>query len=226
VRLKGFEEFADHLKKMTAVYRRNRKLRPVAFLIERASADFTTALEATLSGFEAVCIDAMRDVMEIEFLLRDFFFQPDNISKWLNADEKERNRQFRPAVLRQRYAAQIGEAPQDVSEAADYKAHSMSLHVSPAETGLVYRGISQIDDYVRNDAPFWEIFEHARRLLFAIHRLRRKLARHLKSPLGPERGLKHFWVAWGRTQEWSHFYFAILDAASDRQKTDAIEARA
>ena len=43
----------------------------VAFLIRRAAADYEMAIEAALSGMNTVVFDAMRDVMEIEYLQID-----------------------------------------------------------------------------------------------------------------------------------------------------------
>src|SRR6185437_6587802 len=100
-RMKGLEELAKHLRELHEAYIKSRRLRPIAFLLVRANGDFETALEATLSGFYSTAFDAMRDVMEIEFLLREFYFEPENIQEWLTCSEKERFNLFRPAVLRQ-----------------------------------------------------------------------------------------------------------------------------
>ena len=64
----------------------------MAFLVERAEADFQTAIEATLSGYQGVAADAMRDVMEIECLLLDFAVNGGGADEWLNADESLRPR--------------------------------------------------------------------------------------------------------------------------------------
>jgi hypothetical protein len=102
VRMRGYEELISHLPKVTQVYRRNKRLRPIAFLIDRAQADFATALEAALSGFHTIAHDAMRDVMEIEFLPRDFYFEPSHIQEWLSASETRRLAKFSPAILPRR----------------------------------------------------------------------------------------------------------------------------
>ena len=214
LRLRGYEELLSHLPEVEAVYRRNKRLRSIAFLIRRAHDDFVTALEATLSGFHSVAYDAMRDVMEIEFLLRDFYHQPGSIERWLAATPKQRNDSFRPAVLRQRHAQRIGKLPQEMPEARDYRGHSSVLHVTPDTGPFSPRGLASDDPFLA-DSCFWEIFEHGRRLLFAIHRVRRKVAPHLRSPWGPERGLRRFREAWRATQEFQALFWALLDAAAE-----------
>ena len=220
-RLKGYEELISNLEALESVYRKARKLRDIAFLIRRAKGDFETALEAALSGFHAVAHDAMRDVMEIEFLLRDFIFEPSHIDQWLSCTPKERHDRFRPAILRQRHAQRLGKAPQDLGEATDYKAHSQSLHVTPRASPFGGPGLAGATLPFAEDSCFWEIFEHGRRLLFAVHYLRRKLARHVPSPRGPERGLPRVRDAWRRTQEMQSMYVALLKAAREKSQRGA-----
>ena len=81
VRLKGYEELIGHLEDLERVFEKSRRLRSISFLVGRARGDFHTALEAALSGFHAVAFDAMRDVMEIEFLFREFYYEPNHIEE-------------------------------------------------------------------------------------------------------------------------------------------------
>jgi hypothetical protein len=189
--------------------------------VGRARGDFQTALEATLSGFHSVAHDAMRDVMETEFLLREFYHEPKHIGEWLHCTPKQRNEGFRPGLLRQRHARRIGKEPQDLGEASDYRAHSTFLHVSPYRNPFGGPGLADSDVPFAADSCFWEIFEHARRLVFVAHRLRRKVAPHLKSPRGPERGLKHLRDAWQRTQQMQAVFLALLEAANSDTTDDA-----
>ena len=216
-RLSGYEELIQHLEELEAVFQRNRKLRGISFLIRRARGDFQTALEAALSGFHSVAHDAMRDVMEIEFLLREFYYEPEHIDQWLSCSARERNNKFRPALLRQRHAQRLGTSSQNVGEAADYRGHSMFLHVSPIQNPFGAPGLSESELPFAEDSCFWEIFEHGRRLLFAAHHLRRRLARHIRSPWGPERGLKVFRDAWERTQQMQAILQALIEAVSSEQ---------
>ncbi|KIZ17579.1 hypothetical protein [Streptomyces natalensis] len=59
------------------------ELSKLAFIVERTHADFMTALEATLSGYFSVASDAMRDVLEIQYLLMDFAINPGHADDWL-----------------------------------------------------------------------------------------------------------------------------------------------
>ncbi|MEX2492017.1 MAG: hypothetical protein WD425_09685 [Nitrospirales bacterium] len=73
-----------------------------------------------------------------------------------------------------------------------------------------------------DDSCFWEIFEHGRRVLFAAHRLRRKIAPHIKSPWGPEHGLKQFRLAWQRTQEMRAIWQALFEAALPSEQKSVV----
>ena len=220
VRLRGYEELIDHLEQLLTVYQRSRRLRDISFLIGRIQGDFQTGLEATLSGFHSVAFDAMRDVMEVEFLLRDFYHDSHRIEEWVQATHKERMNKFRPGLLRQRHAKRLGRQLEDVAEASDYRGHSMFLHVTPYENPFGRPGLAGLDDPYAGDSCFWDMFEHGRRVLFEAHRLRRKLARHIKSPWGLRRGLKDFREAWQRTQEMQTIYMALLNAATERANDD------
>ena len=221
-RLKGHEELIAHLEELESVFEKSRRLRPIAFLVRRVRGDFHTAMEAALSGFHSVAHDAMRDVMEVEFLLREFYYEPKHIEQWVSCTPKERHDRFRPALLRQRHARRLGRQPQDVGEANDYRAHSMFLHVSPYPNPFRNPGLSDSTMSLANDSCFWEIFEHGRRVLLATHRLRRKVARHIKSPWGLERGLKRFRDAWQRTQEMQAIWLALVEATRESQHEEAV----
>jgi hypothetical protein len=78
MRLKGLEQLYTYLDAAIESYSLIPKLAVLAFLVRRVRADFETALEATLSGYQGVASDAMRDVMEIEGLLLDFAAHPTN----------------------------------------------------------------------------------------------------------------------------------------------------
>jgi hypothetical protein len=223
--LTGLEELLTHLAEVEQALAIRADLRPIASLAARARADFVTALDALLSGFHAVAVDAMRDVMEIEFLLREFRHAPDKIKVWAQADFKQLNDQFRPAVLRQLHANGVGAKPQDLSEAADYKAHSSFLHVTPYQG--IFGGPGIVADNVpfATDGCFWEIYEHARRLLFEFHALKRVVAARLRMPAGPRKGLKAAREAWKRTQEMQAIFLALVEAAAEERRAEAANQR-
>lgn len=221
-RLRGHEELIGHLEELQTVFQRSRRLRGISPLIGRVAVDFQVALEATLSGFNFVAHDAMRDVMEVEFLLREFYYTPASIEGWLRATQKELNDKFRPAVLRQRHAARLGVEPQDLPEASDYRGHSALLHVIPHPLPLVGRdGVGQSEGPFDTEICFWEMFEHALRLLVVAHHLRRRIARHLKSPWGPWRGLKRFRDGWDSTQEMKEIWMHLLRTTPVGDDADA-----
>src|SRR2546426_3620762 len=75
-RLHGLEEFSAFLVAATKWFQSFPDLKPITFLLVRASADFATGIEATISGFHAVAWESMRDVMEIALLLGEFAVDP------------------------------------------------------------------------------------------------------------------------------------------------------
>lgn len=165
LRFAGLEELLEHFQQLEGVYQKSRKLRRLTFLVRRLQGDFCTAIEAGLSGYLAVAIDAMRDVMEIELLLREFYWEPGSIETWLNADGREQHRNFRPAVLRERHAARVGKSADQLADYIDYKGHSMFLHVTPTPSILGGPGISSPWLPFGDDACFWEMYEHGRRTM-------------------------------------------------------------
>ena len=117
-----------YLNDLRRTYSDDDQLAGIAWLLDRTKADFITALDAALAGLNGVAFDAMRDVMEIEYLLRDFRYDPSAIARWLS--DKHR-RDFMPVKLRERHARKLGVAVKDLPDSQDYKIHSEGLHVSP-----------------------------------------------------------------------------------------------
>lgn len=210
-RLRGYEELIDHLEQLEITFQQSRRLQPLSLLIRRVRNDYHTAMEATISGFHAVAYDAMREVMEVEFLLREFNHDAARIEEWLQATPQELRDKFQPGVLRSRHANRLGIQPRELPESADYRGHSMLIHVLPYENPVGGSGLAQQEDPFIVDSCFWDMFEHARRMLIQAHCLRRKLARHIKSPWGPERGMKQFRRAWTSTQMMQKIWMALLE---------------
>jgi len=213
-RLRGLEELHVHLHRLEDQFARRHPI--VAGLIRRSRADFEAALEATLSGYTSEVADAMRDVSEVELLLLDFSLDPARIMEWRTLSRRDRLRQFRPAVIRERLrAAGIGRFAGNAGEDTDYRAHSEALHVSPFTPVIARREPrgSGRDDPWDADAGFWEMFEHARRLIIATDALRASLKiRPLRAVAPSLRHLKDFRDAWDRTQEMQAIYIALLMA--------------
>lgn len=163
-RLAGVNDLLLYLDETADLYSANAQLAKIAFLPRRLAADFETALEATLSGYTGVAADAMRDVLEVEYLLLAFVDDPADMDVWLEGTDAAR---FRPAPLRKRLReAGFGEFTGSVLEGADYAAHSAALHVSPQEPIIGHKG--RASDPLERDAGFWEMFQHARRIVLAL----------------------------------------------------------
>lgn len=211
-RLRGFEELLLHLDALVDLFQHGpQDLQRIASLVDRAVADFETGLEATLSGYFAVVSDSMRDVMELENLLLDFAREPALIDRWLTADRKTIRREFAPVVVRKRLGGAGASASGAKLEAVDYAAHSEALHVTPGQHPLASKGLGDGDSF-RDDAGFWEMFQHAHRLINAIEALWDSAG---GGPLDRRvDDLEAFRSAWERTQEMQAIYVALLQGAA------------
>lgn len=202
-RLAGLEQLYAYVDRLEAAYEADDALRALSFLIRRAARDFETALEATLSAYQGVAADAMRDVMEIEQLLLDFATHEGHAQEWLECDRPLRLKKYSPAALRKRLvAAGVPPFSDDGWEPTDpYRSHSESLHVTPNVPVVGARGLESQPDSLLADAGFIEIFEHAWRFLRAAEMLR-----HVQAGHGPEGfelllPMDDFFDAKGRTGE-------------------------
>lgn len=175
-RLRGLEQLYAYLDAAVKAYAEIPAIAGVAFLIQRVKSDYKTALEATLSGYQGVAADAMRDVMEIEYLLLDFAASEDqsHAEEWLNAGDSLGNKYW-PATVRTRLK-RSGVPPfaNDGFEPIDYKAHSKALHVNPGPSAVASRGPDPLEEPVPfySELGFIEMFEHGHRILWAIELLR------------------------------------------------------
>jgi hypothetical protein len=167
--LRALEEILTYTKELEIYFRSEEQVFQIAFLLRRVYGGFATAIEALLSGFHKTVLDSMRDVMEIEFLFRDFTLHHGHISEWLTASEKLRRNKFQAGSLRQRYAASMGQAPGDMREATDYRGHSMLLHVLPYENPIVWATPSDARDAIGSPVCLYDIVEHAHRLFGAVN---------------------------------------------------------
>jgi hypothetical protein len=215
-RFKGIDELLCHLDGLVRAFADDPALRRIAFLIHRSRADFETATEASLSGYVSVAADAMRDVMEIENLLLDFATNPSHIDAWLTADRKTLLNKFGAATVRKRLHASGEGRYATTAESVDYRAHSAVLHVGPHMNPITERGLS-IEPGWDSDGGFWEIFEHARRLLLAIQRLASALTPRSETHQLASQELSNVQDAWKRTQEMQVMYIALLEAIAETQ---------
>jgi hypothetical protein len=141
-------------------------MRPIAMLVERGRQDFEADLIMLESGLYANAIDGARDLVEIEILFRHFRYNEKAAAEWFSASDEERKRRFGANTLRQAEAKRRNlKSPTQLSDAADYKGHSQSLHVSPRT--LVFRGIVDFDSEQHGEWGFgiatFEVLRHAER---------------------------------------------------------------
>jgi hypothetical protein len=210
-RLSGADELLRHLHLIEASLRKHDS--DLGFLVARAIGDFEIAVEAAVSGMLCVAHDSMRDVMELEFLLREFTAEANQLDRWLHADQATLKTEFSPNRMRQREANRLGIPVRDLAGHADYKGHSLALHVTPSRSPLTRKGLVEDSDLLfGSDMAFWELFFHARRFVFALHELLNhpRFAGILNPD--PSAALPKVASAYERTQEMQAMFFALLRA--------------
>lgn len=229
-RLRGLEQLYEYLHAAERAYRKLPSIADLAFLVARVRADFETALEATISGYQDVASDSMGDVMEIETLLLDFAAHPDNIHEWLQNDPAVRRQKYQPVKVRIRLQeAGIEPFASDDYEPVDYQAQSEALRVSPARA-VTGRGPEPPDDSAVpfvSALGFIEMFEHGNRILTAIELLRVvSMRRDGRTDYAPLTARDDFDDACGRTREMQVIVMALIEgpgilaAELGRQPTD------
>lgn len=167
----GLNKLLEHLDEAVKSFSEIDTLRPAVSLIERVKADCEVAIVCVFSGMSAAANDQMRDVMEIEYLLKDFSHNLDRLKQWAAATPEEERRFFSSNTLRQREANHQGVELSKLQDAVDYKNHSRELHVSKTSYRSVPRGIDSTfgrTGDLHADMGVWELFWHSRNLLFAI----------------------------------------------------------
>ena len=83
-RLRGLEDFLRELNRLAIICLGFDKSITVSRLVVRALHDFILAVDGTLSGQHVIVFESMRDVMEIELLIREFQNGPQRIQEGLN----------------------------------------------------------------------------------------------------------------------------------------------
>ncbi|MFE4998025.1 hypothetical protein ACFRH4_43250 [Streptomyces mirabilis] len=164
IRFAGINELLARLAVVGKTFADTPELSKLTFIVKRTHADFMTALEATLSGYFSVASDAMRDVLEMQYLLMDFAINPDHADDWLTTDDKDRWKRFAPAPVRKRLQTAGVVHFGDKAESKDYKGHSMGLHVSLVPLINSADGVVPEHSWL-NEAGFWEMFDHDRGLV-------------------------------------------------------------
>ncbi len=167
----GLNHLLEHLDEAAKSFSENDTLKPAVPLLERARADCEVAIVSVFSGMTSAADDQMRDVMEIEYLLKDFRHDLSRLRAWATASPDEEQRLFSPRQLRAREAKRQGVNPRNLQDAADYRGHSRELHVSKKSYRSVPRGIDSTfkpTGDLHADMGLWELLWHSRNLLFEI----------------------------------------------------------
>lgn len=209
-RLKGVDELLGHLKRVHSSLVSAGHQEDLGFIVERSIADFEVALEAGLSGLLNLAHEAMRDVMEIEFLLREVAAVPEHLDQWLNATPDELRTNFSANRLRQLHANRLGIDVTELPEHTDYKGQSIALHFTPWTNPMTRKGLVREDLTFGSDMAFWELFFHARRFLFALHEVLAQPRFEGVTNPDPETDLPLVRDAFERTQEMQILFFALM----------------
>ncbi len=140
-------------------------------LADRAISRFEEAIEALLAGNHGPLSASARELMEIEWLVRDFAYEPARLDEWCHSDARERLKSYSPAQLRKRLARH--ECPgKQLPETFEYQVHSEATHVTPDHGGPM-QGREFTHDHSPPHLMFWlgEVLEHLRRVIIAFDRL-------------------------------------------------------
>jgi hypothetical protein len=108
----------------------------------------------------------MRDVMEIELLLREFAADLGRLDAWRSADDRTLRRDFSPDAVRKRLAGPGLELP----DGLEYKHHSEALHPvpNPPDLDTYSRELTTTTDVGTLARHSLELLEHGRRVLDAM----------------------------------------------------------
>ena len=174
--VQAFGEIVGHSEELKLHFGEHAELTGLVFLIERFGADVEVAVEALLAGRHGVLANTMRDVMEMEWLLRDFARDPSGIRKWLLSDDQLPRDYFRPHKVRDRLASDLFPGKRvELPDAQEYAFHSKSLHVTPGSPQDWDNVLAKESDARALLFYSYEIIEHARRFFSSIYMLIRAL---------------------------------------------------
>ena len=220
-RLRGLEQFYEYLEKSEHLLAESMWAKDFAFLIRRVRTDFDVALESTLSGHISSTFEAMRDVLEIELLLRDFTAFPDHASEWLSASDRDRSKRFRPAELRRRQRNIRHHWSE--SDESDYRGHSMALHVTPSHAPFNTKR-SGAQTLFGVDMGFWDMFDHARRIVMVLDAMFTERQIGPKPVSDPNRDLSALKAGWACTLHIQKIFTSLLENPPTEGDLEALKA--
>lgn len=210
--LPGLDALLTHMDKLET-WADGRLEGALKVLLQRLRADVELSIEAMLSDAHGLVADASRDLMEVEFLLRDFGADHGRAGSWMTADRKTLVRDFGPAAVRAREAMrQFPDGSMSLPDESEYQVHSQVTHPTPhggrvkeIATGAASRPL-----------PFTirELLEHTVRCLLALDPL-------LDQTAPPVDSLAPFHVAYMASRQYVDQVLSLLpaDALPERRPT-------
>ena len=141
------ESMSDHLdvveSSMSAImdHVRDRPERSDADLIVkrlgiRLFNNLASGLSQGLKGYYQQGFDAVRDIVELQFLFDDFGSDPEKPMRWASASKVDREREFRPAEVRKRLDTRYRHRG-DARRKAYQQLSTMASHPSPDGFALI-----------------------------------------------------------------------------------------
>jgi hypothetical protein len=163
----GLDQALGHFAGLLATFEDVEDLQPVAVLMNRARSDMESAIDALLTGRRSIVADEMRDVMEIEWLLRDFAARKENLVLWATTDDDIRAKTFWPAEVRRRLSNDAWPGKGfDLPDKREYDVHSQGLHPTPGHPHSA-KDLDEGADPTDLLQGAGEILEHCRRVFDA-----------------------------------------------------------
>ncbi|MDQ3692109.1 MAG: hypothetical protein M3464_00575 [Chloroflexota bacterium] len=213
-RLRGLEELIWFLETVRDEMERHPTLSRLAFLVERARADYEIGIEAMLAEMRDVVFNAMRDVMEIDYLLKDFTHEPAHIDEWLAMSPDKLLSKFMPGCLRKRQAKRLGIKPEELPTTKDYKGHSRFLHANPRSNPLGDKGVLSLPGSdagpFQVDTSFWDMYRHGVDLILTIRVLFTTIGETDKESILSDDYLQEFIVANDEVRAAEQYFFSQL----------------
>ncbi len=169
--LEAYEDIVRHLEEIRELDALDEH---VANLVGRCREDVVFSMDALLVGDDARIADLGRDMMEIEFLIRDFTGAVGNLREWADAAEGKRNDRFAFGRLASREERRLHFPDgQLLPDRREYQAHSASTHPTPDGRPNLWTG--DANGFIVHAAS--EILlHHAGRVISAMYLYREKTA--------------------------------------------------